>query len=323
MYVMNVLFLNHKIIQCGVYQYGKRVFEILQKDSEINYIYKEVSNVHEYKAALEHSPHVIIYNYHEATMRWLHSSTIQKSVPNVGIPHESAEHLFDVVCNIDPDAPESENRFSLPRPIYENIEEMIVPCESESVHQFIHEYTNTNVPIFGTFGFGFNFKGFDKIVELVNEQYDNAVIKMVIPISAFDPNPNTNRNMRNLCIQKNKKPGVKLMITHDFFSTADILKFLNSTTMNIFLYDKLNGRGISSTIDYALSSKKPLAISDSCMFRNIYSDNICVYKRSLDECLQASSDHCAVFLQKYSNALFIDKFRQIMLPLRKKEETVI
>lgn len=318
---MLVLFLNHKTVNCGVYQYGKRVFEILQKDDDIRYIYKEIDSVHEYHAALSEHPDLaaIIYNYHEATMRWLHSSTIQRTVKNIGIPHESPENLFDVVCNIDPDVPESENRFSLPRPIYENIEDILsVPCENESVHHFIHEYTNTNVPIFGSFGFGFHFKGFDKIVEFVNAQYDNAVIKLVIPISFYDPNPNTNSNMRELCIQKNKKPGIKLMITHDFFSTSDILKFLNSNTMNIFMYDKLNGRGISSTIDYALSSKKPLAISDSCMFRNVYSDDICLYKRSIEQCLQASSDHCAVYVQKYSNALFIEKFKRIIDSVRNK-----
>ena len=36
------------------------------------------------------------------------------------------------------------------------------------------------------------------------------------------------------------------------------------------MYDSMVGRGISSTIDYALSVKKPLGISDSYMFRNIY-----------------------------------------------------
>lgn len=315
-YIMNVIFFNHKIINCGVYQYGKRTIEILQKDSEIKYIYKEIDCYDEYHKAISENDNIkaIIYNYHASTMSWLNSSNIQKSVKNIGIPHESPEHLFDIVCNIDPDAPESCNKFSLPRPIYENIEEMIsTPSENDIINNFINKYTDTNLPIFGSFGFGFDNKGFDKIIKFVNIQYDNAVIKLVIPIAHFDPDPNRINRMRNLCINTNKKSGIKLMIIHHFFSTADILKFLNSNTMNIFLYDTMYGRGISSTIDYALSTKKPLAISDSFMFRNIYSDKICLYKNSIDHCLQVSSDYCSIYLKKYSNKSFVEKFKNILV----------
>jgi hypothetical protein len=61
-----------------------------------------------------------------------------------------------------------------------------------------------------------------------------------------------------MCFQKNIKPGILLLITHDFFSTNEILTFLQSNTMNIFLYDQMHGRGISSAIDYAISVKKPI-----------------------------------------------------------------
>jgi hypothetical protein len=71
--------------------------------------------------------------------------------------------------------------------------------------------------------------------------------------------------------------------------------------MNIFLYDKLNGRSISSTIDYALSVKKPLAISDSCMFKHIYSDEICLYTNTIQHCLNNSEKYLYPFLEKYSN----------------------
>ena len=307
---MIVIFLNHKIKNCGVYQYGKRMIEILHKDSNITYIYKEIDKLTEYQQVILENINInaIIYNYHESTMNWLNSSNIQKVVKNIGIPHESPEHLFDIICNIDPDAIESYNRISLPRPIYENIEEIILnPTENESINNFINKYTDTDLPIFGSFGFGFNNKGFDKIIKFVNEQYNNAIIKFVIPIAYFDPEPNRIYEMANLCMNQNCKPGIKLMISHDFFSTVDILKFLNSNTMNIFLYDKMNGRGISSTIDYALSSKKPLAISDSYMFRHIYTDEICLYKNTISYCLQNSNKFCSIYFKKYSNQSLIKK----------------
>lgn len=315
----SVLFLNHKVHNCGVYQYGKRVVEILQKDNEINYIYNEIDSYQEYCSILSESVsrneniNAIIYNYHVATMSWLNSANIQRKVRNIGIPHESPEHLFDIICNIDPTAPEGLNRFSLPRPIYENVDEIILqPVQNDIVNTFINKYTDTNLPIFGSFGFGFDNKGFNKIINMVNDQYDNAVIKFVIPVAHFDPEPNRIHRMRNQCINSSTKPGIELIIIHEFLSTADILRFLKSNTMNIFLYDKMDGRGISSTIDYAISVKKPLAISDSYMFRNIYSDKICLYKNTIDECLQNSVEYCSMFLEEYSHDAFIKKFRHIL-----------
>jgi hypothetical protein len=63
-----VIFFNHKVQNCGVYQYGFRVFQIIKATDTINYIYKEISSLEEYKAAISdsHSQNIkaIIYNYH-------------------------------------------------------------------------------------------------------------------------------------------------------------------------------------------------------------------------------------------------------------------
>lgn len=313
---MNILFLNHKIENCGVYQYGKRLFEILEKDNEINYIYKEIDSYEEYKAFLEKNQNIssIIYNYNNSTMNWLNKLNIQKKVKNIGLLHESHDNFFDIHCNLDPNAPEDLcNLFSIPRPIYENIENIIkTPIQKDSVSEFIQKYTDSDIPIFGSFGFGFENKGFHNIVKMVNEQYDIAVIKFVIPIAHYDPDPSTIYRMRDYCLNANYKPGIILMITHEFFSTTDILKFLYSNTMNIFLYDFMNGRGISSAIDYAISVKKPIAISDSFMFRNIYSDDICLYKNTIEYCINNSEDYLKQFHEKYSHENVISCFRKIL-----------
>ena len=39
-----ILLLNYKIKECGVYQYGLRLYQILQKSKNINFIYKEVDS---------------------------------------------------------------------------------------------------------------------------------------------------------------------------------------------------------------------------------------------------------------------------------------
>ena len=45
---MNILFFNHAKKQCGVYQYGVRLFDILKTTENINYIYKEIDSLDEY-----------------------------------------------------------------------------------------------------------------------------------------------------------------------------------------------------------------------------------------------------------------------------------
>jgi len=313
---MKVLFLNHKIENCGVYQYGLRLYNILMNSQNIEYIYKEIDCLAEYQKCINENPSnvFIIYNYHSSTMNWLNNGNIQKRVKNIGIPHESPEHLFDIICNIDPKGEENVNHYSLPRPIYENIDEIISKHEikNENIKEFITKYTDTDIPIFGSFGFGFENKGFDKIVKMVNEQYERAVIKLVIPIAHFDPNPHTVQIMRNRCFNQSLKPGIILMISHDFFSNEEILFFLKSNTMNIFLYDEMKGRGISSAVDYALSVKRPLGISNSYMFKNIYSDEICLYKNSIEYCLNNSLDYCKYFLEEYSHKNMINKFESLL-----------
>ena len=305
-----MLFLNHKVKNCGVYQYGLKLYEILSK---IDYIYFEIDSLTEYQELLnKNNVNCVIYNYHVLTMPWLNVDNIQKKFKNVGILHECENRMFDIVCNIDPDAQSNEKSFSIPRPIYEDLDLSSYTPSSKSIADFIS--FNDGSPIFGSFGFGFHNKGFDRIVELINKNYDKAVIKFVIPIAHFAPN--LTLEIKNKCESFNKKGGIKLLIIHEFFTTLDILKFLESNNMNLFLYDRMEGRGISSVIDYALSVKRPLGISNSYMFRNIYSECIDVNKTSLPIIINNSVSYCQQFLEKYSHKNMIDKF---LLNLGSKE----
>ena len=78
---MNVLFLNHKKKQCGVYQYGLRIYNILKLTKDINYEYYELDCVEEYNyITSKNNYYAIIYNYHVATMSWLNANNIRKDI---------------------------------------------------------------------------------------------------------------------------------------------------------------------------------------------------------------------------------------------------
>jgi len=290
---MKILFLNNVHKTCGVYQYGIRLAKCLPMC-----IYKEVSSEADYlNAVKEVCPDKIIYNYHTSTMSWLTSNNITHTAKNVGILHEVISDIFDELLDIDPTKPPN----GIPRPLFYELPTTISNMEHEA---FIMYNRGPDVPIFGSFGFGFENKGFDKIIQYVNEQYDNAIIKFIIPLGHYC-NIGHQEIVISKCFAIERKPGIELMVSTDFFENEDLLFFLGSNTMNLFLYDRMVGRGISSTIDYALSVDVPFGISDSYMFRNIYDDSICVYKRQLSDIMK-TWNYTRLFREMYSQENIIN-----------------
>jgi hypothetical protein len=282
------LFLNHKKSQCGVYNYGIRLYNIWKKSTNIICNYKEIDNLYEYNTINFNSYKVIFYNFHSSTMTWLNSDNISKINTNIGILHESSTDIFNYTIDAS----------TIPRPIFETIP-LHIKTPDTNILNFINYGLDLNIPIIGSFGFGFTNKGFDKIVQHVNDEYDEAIIKIVMPFAHFgDISGDIAKYVTNLCNIVNRKPSIKILIIHDFLDDDDILYFLSKNTINLFLYDTMIGRGISSTIDFAMSVDTPIGISDSYMFRHIYNESICIYKKSIKECIS-------------NNKEYINKFRNI------------
>jgi len=47
---MNIIFFNHSKKNCGVYQYGYKMYNILKKSQKNNYFYEEIDNFNEYES---------------------------------------------------------------------------------------------------------------------------------------------------------------------------------------------------------------------------------------------------------------------------------
>src|SRR5258708_9101882 len=234
----NVIFLNHKERQCGVYQYGKRSAAILKKSNLYNFIYIEVSSEQEFwELAAPYNPIAIIYNFHPLTMPWLgHHSIIRfPSTIHYGLHHEGSEHgqiKFDYYLIVDSTFIDTDMRLSVPRPLFENIS---------------FNYCENKIPIISSFGFGFGNKGFGRVVKTVNDQFDEAIIRLHIPRAFYgDRNGEASAGVFPGCYNEIKKEKIKLEITTNFLNDEDLLKFLASSTINMFLYDEMLGRGLSS-----------------------------------------------------------------------------
>ncbi len=303
----NVLFVNHKIKKCGVYQYGVRLFTILKESEKINWVFKEMDCYDEYINEIHNTAYdLIFYNYHPQIMQWLNPFNIQRSVKNIGLQHDLVENdIFDTTLRLDCTLQERPNRYNIQRPIFENVDKLLENYTpfSKEFSDFLDYGKDTNIQIFGSFGFGFKRKNFDQIVKYVCDNCNEAIIKFVMPRADTAP---FDAYIIDECLSEIKKPGIKLIITHEFVDEIDIVKFLQTTTMNIFMYQTYLSAGVSSVIDYALSVKTPIAITNSSWFRHIYSEEIDVSVNYLNHILKHSFAVCDKYREKFSNKNLID-----------------
>ena len=274
-----VLFINKKDPICGVYQYGIRVYKIIEKSKKYRFVYCEISTQQEYRNYIDvYEPSAIIYNYVAFNQTsWLAEDLMREYsyVKHIKLCHEDdVSLLFDVFIN-----DVWQHHYPIywtARPIFENLD---------------FQYKENKIPVIGSFGFAQVNKNFDKVCKLVNEEFDEAIIRIHTPAITNDM-WGINDNMlivKDMCQREITKPGIKLQITHGFMSNYDLLKFLSENTVNVFMYrTDDHGRSLSSVIDYAVSVKRPLAISKSFMFRHI-SDvipSICVEDTTLAQIIK-------------------------------------
>jgi hypothetical protein len=303
-----ILFINHKDEACGVYQYGKRVASILLKSNsqKYNYFYIEIDNKKDYFDQLNFIlPDIVIHNYLDMTMPWFDMDCLtclkSSKIPQGLIVHNIGyANVFDFFIHQNPLYVQNGINYSIPRPLF----------------NYNSTYSKPNkIPKIHTFGFGFIVKEYEKIVELINDQLDFAEINMHLTYSKFCPNYEELEKIKLLCFSKIKKDGIKLNITSDFKSDLDILDFLNTADLNIFLYKHYdNYNGISSVIDYALSVKKPIAICKSNMFAHINNTipSICIENQKIIDIINNGIKPLENIYNIWSNEKFIQSFESIL-----------
>lgn len=309
----NVLFVSPKDRQCGMYQYGRNIFNSLRKSKNYRFSFCECGNGRELAAAVKfYNPAAIIYNYHPMTMLWLTGWTTRKyKVPQLGIIHEFIrdapyrwvkKNTFDYELYQDPDIVIKDNP------------------KAFRTKQLVYPYVNTtplpNVPTIGSFGFGTPGKGFEKLVELVQEEFDVAHIRLHIPFNdVVDVGgekyalPTAER-----CWDALYKPQVTLSITHDFLTEPQLLDFLAGNTINAFLYDTRMNVGISGPGLHALAVHRPMAITKCGMFRHLLNTtpSICVEDLSLKEIIANGTKPLERFYKEWSEEEFIKDYERIL-----------
>ena len=275
------LLISHKGSHCGVYQFGRGLFETVSKGGGIDWSYAECASFDEAKQAVaQHRPGAILFNHHPMTMPWATQAPLKDLGARIfGLLHQvdqkGADSVetdpFEYLICLDPTLiPRNPRILRAPRFVSEPAPQLPPAPEIFTI---------------GSFGFATPAKGFDRLCALVNEQFDRAIIRLNLPLHD-DPKVIPQSMVDGViaaCHKAITKPGVELVVTHDFFDNAGILRFLAANTMNAFLYHDAPAHGVSSCTDFALASGRPFALSRSSMFRNFFhvSPSIFVEDRSL------------------------------------------
>lgn len=284
-----ILFVTHKQKVCGVHEFGISVADALKKSAKYAVTYAECASPEELLAFVAgENPQAIIYNYYETTLPWLDKDLLNKiDIPSLGIMHEVNQiaadtadtSLFDY--HIAPD----------PTLVTNN---PIVFKTGRLIPKYTNKFSPPSVTTIGSFGFASHGKGFERLIIAVQEEFDEAIIRLHVPSGDF-----INADVKeivNQCQRLIVKPGIKLIATHEFLERSQLFDFLAQNTLNAFFYERLDGRGISSTIEMALAVRRPIAVTRSTMFRHVIS----TYPSLDDPPISIEDDDRMSFIQEFT-----------------------
>lgn len=269
---MNALFVNGSSQEaCGVNQYGKNLYSILSGSKNIQWSYCAPDNIGQLRAAASFpSPAVVLYNFQQGQNTFLSDSPFPWLEKQYCCYHDLAinEDRFSGIFFSDPTMTPRGKWIPMGRPL---------PA-----------YSGSNTPgdglIVGVHGFIGAWA--DQVVHKVIGEFEHATIRLNLPYATYgDANGDAARSMADRCRSMlGNNPGITLEVSHNFLPIEQLLTWLASNTINVYIRPtNWNWRGVSSAPDSAIAVKRPIAVNRCNAFRHLHNleDSICVEDRSL------------------------------------------
>jgi hypothetical protein len=273
------------------------------KSDRISYTYIEVETKSEFDVWANQHYDVILYNWYPVTMPWLSEEYVNN---RKDCKHYFLFHDGNMRQNFD------KYIFSGSEGKDIHIEEAKKVIISRPLFTYNGEYKINSYPTIGSFGFGGWQKGFTELVSKVNNEFDHANINIQMPFAFFgDRLGKETRKIADKCRELNTKPGINLEIDHKFLSNERTLEFLAGNDINVFMYHAAN-QGLSSVIDYALSVKRPIAITNDTMFKHVYKEGIDAEKHSLSDIINKGTKPLQEFYDKWNPERFYEDVERIL-----------
>jgi hypothetical protein len=308
---MRGIFYNSKKSLCSIWESGKMCYDALRKSSYYILDYSEDEQ-------LIFSYDFIIFNHHFTVNNWIDENMIHQfnkpafcivtEVSFSSNPIGNVPNFFSHYIVLDPTIIETEKIHGFGRPI----EDFNISTMDNEIRY--------DVPKIFSFGFATDGKEWHKIVELVQNDYDKAYIHFNIPHGTYIPDDmqknNVNRIIEN-CKNVIKKPEIYLKITHDDLSKEELIKLCSRKTINCFFYNRQHifSSGLAAVTDQAISSGRPLFVTNDCTFRHIHKYIDCYPNISIKEAIETTQEGVLKMKSDWSCLHFLKKFETILMNL--------
>ena len=107
---------------------------------------------------------------------------------------------------------------------------------------------------------------------------------------------------------------IKLEVNHSFLDPQELYNFLSNNDINVFCYDIMPGRSISGSTDYALSVKKPIALSRSNMFNHFHKYNLDIYvdQTPLKTIMEKGIEQLQPMYKEHCNSNILEKIESVI-----------
>lgn len=283
---MIVLFVNSSEPNCGVHQFGLNLWRILDGSKRMAFGYCAPRSEAELLAAIDNfQADMVLFNFYPCTFPWLTLDTLNavraRGAKLVTIFHETRVTGFDVFIYPDPTFAGNYRQlnqwFPMGRPLPK-------AREVSAIHR--------EIPLISTSGFGFAWKGHERLTRMVVEQFARATLRLHLPFAKYgDADGAQARATAQRCREIVAGTEIKLQVDHDFMEPEAFVDWLAESDLNAYLYDEADpSRGIASTTDHALAARRPLALTRTRMFRHLHHiEGIFVEERTLPEILAAGT----------------------------------
>lgn len=304
-----ILFVSNPSTQCGINEFGKNIAALMARSTKLEVIYQampeQTAPEQFYEVVRRLDPRVIFYNYHPLIMGWLNDDVLAQlerdapEIKHIGFAHDetpSLPHLHAIV-HLDPTMTPTRREFVVGRPL--------------------PRFTPQREPlanVIGSFGLGAAYKGFHLVVDRVNAEFERATIRLHMPFRHYeDPNGHEARRIADEC-RRRAKPGITVEVSHDFKSKDELLEWLSENTLNCFFYDRQDGAGVSSVLDLALPARRPIALTDSWMFRHVTRrcPEVLIENRSLRSIIEGGFAPLEPFCREWSEDNLRERLEEIV-----------
>jgi len=210
--------------------------------------------------------------------------------------------VFDGYIALDPSAHATDQIFPFPRPLQGDPRTSNPPTRAK--------------PVIGSFGFDTPGKGFELLVEAVNNEFDEAVVRVNIPRGTYTSSTDMIHNhdyasyIGQIC-QKIAKPGIEVQFTHDYMTPEQLLDWCADNDLNCFMYTRRQ-TGLSATTDQAIMSGRPLLTSSNDTFRHIHQYIPPYPVMGMREAIETTPARVAEMQHDWSKAAFGGTFERMI-----------